>query len=101
MSAVHTKKPDTACAAGVMRKVGWSWLSRGASGSHEMLGPVGATVGGGLGAAARGEPSPSLSERGTSRLHSRNICEMSENAETMSQGEAKCIGLCASGKLNQ
>lgn len=73
MSAVHTKKPDTACAAGVMRKMGWSWLSSGASGSHDMLGPVGDAVGGGAGAAARGESSPSLSESGTSRLHSFNI----------------------------
>lgn len=73
MSAVHTKKPDTACAAGVMRKIGWSGLSSGASGSHEILGPIGAAVGGGPGAATRGESSPSLSERGTSRLHSLNI----------------------------
>lgn len=73
MRAVQTKKPDTACAAGVMRKMGWSGLSSGASGSHEMLGPVGDTVGGGLGAAARGESAPSLSDSGTSRLHSLNI----------------------------
>lgn len=75
MSATHTKKPDTACAAGVMRKMGWSGDSRGSSGSHEMLGPVGATVGGGLGTAARGESSPSLAESGTSRLHILNICK--------------------------
>lgn len=73
MSAVQTKKPDTACAAGVMRKIGWSGLSSGASGSHEMLGPIGAAVGGRPGAAAGGETSPSLSESGTSRLHSFSI----------------------------
>lgn len=73
MSAVQTKKPDTACAAGVMRKMGWSPPSSGASGNHEMFGPVRDDVGGGAGAAARGESSPSLSESGTSRLHNLNI----------------------------
>ena len=73
MSAVQTKKPDTACAAGVMRKIGCSGLSRGASGSQEMLGPIGAAVGGGPSAAAMGESSPSLSESGISRLHRLNI----------------------------
>lgn len=73
MSAVQTKKPDTACAAEVMRKIGGSELSRGASGSHEMLGPMGAAVSGGPGAATRGESSPSLSDSGMSRLHSLSI----------------------------
>lgn len=73
MSAVHTKKPDTACAAGVIRKMGWSSASRGSSESHDMLGPAGATVSGRLDAAARAlGSSPSLSESGTSRFH---ICE--------------------------
>lgn len=69
-SAVHTKKPDTACAAVVMRKMGWSGVRRGASGSQEMLGPAGATVGGVPSATSAGEASPKRSESGTSRLHS-------------------------------
>lgn len=73
MSAVHTKKPDTAWAAGVMRKIGLSSVSSCSSGSHDMLGPAGAAVGPRLGAMARrGVSSPSLSGSGTSRFH---ICQ--------------------------
>lgn len=74
MRAVQTKNPVTACAVGVMRNVGWSWLSKGALRSQEMLGPPGAGVVCEPGASANGEPAPSLSERGTSRLHSLCIC---------------------------
>lgn len=68
-----------------MRKMGWSWFSSGASGIHEMLGPVGATVGGRLGAAAAGASPPSHSERGTSRLHSLDICENTETTESQTK----------------
>lgn len=52
--AVQTKKPDTAWAAGVIRKVGCSEVSRGASGNQEMFGPGGVMVGRGPGATPRG-----------------------------------------------
>ena len=61
MRAVQTKKPEMAWAAVVMRKVGWSGLSRGASGNQEMFGPVGATV------------TPTGGKGGTSRLTSHDI----------------------------
>lgn len=73
MSAIQTKKPDTACAAGVIKKVGWSGPRSGASESHDILGPIGTAEDEGLGDPMRGEPSPDLSESGTSRLHSLNI----------------------------
>lgn len=72
-NAVHTKKPDTAWAVVVMRKIGWSAVRSGASGSHEMLGPVGDTVGGDLGTIAATEASPNCSDKGTSRLQSLGL----------------------------
>lgn len=72
-NAVHTKKPDTACAVTVMRKIGWSRVSSGASGSHEMLGPAGDTVAGDPGTIVATEASPNLSDKGKSRLQSLGI----------------------------
>lgn len=76
-NAVHTKKPDTACAVVVMRKMGWSGVSSGASGSHEMLGPAGDTVAGDPGTIAATETSPNRSDKGTSRLQSLGIWNVS------------------------
>lgn len=68
-SAVHTKKPDTDWAVVVMRKMGCSGVSRGASGNQEMLGPVGAIVASEPGAIPT-TSSPKWSDNGTSRLKS-------------------------------
>ncbi len=74
-SAVHTKKPDTAWAVVVMRKMGCSEVSRGASGNQEMLGPVGAIVASEPGAIPT-DSFPKWSENGTSRLKSCVVTEI-------------------------
>lgn len=61
--AVQTKNPDIVWAMDVMRKMGSSGVSTGASGTPEELDPCGDAVAGGPGAKPTGESFPSLPDR--------------------------------------
>lgn len=57
-----------------MRKIGWSGVTTGVSGSQEEFDPWGAMVAGAPGTSPAGESFPNLSERGMSRRQCWLIC---------------------------